>query len=103
MDFKKNDDASVQLNGTKDDFVKVRDALAEGWGEDDTLVEELSETIEAAGASTLTLNIERHVVGDVADVLAESGDEELSVLGTDLHAMMEAHNDAAFKEAEESL
>jgi hypothetical protein len=101
MDFTKNDDRSVNVTGTKDDMTKLRDTLAEGWGEDDSLVEEISHVIESAAASTLSVQIEPHVVGDVTDVLEGADDDDLRELGDDLRAMIEAHNDAVARAAEE--
>lgn len=100
MDFTKNEDRSVTVTGTKDSFTSFRDTLAEGWGEDDSLVEEFTNVLSAESASTLTITIEPDAVGEVIDVLEAADDDELRELGDGIAAMIEEHNRKALEEAE---
>jgi hypothetical protein len=100
MQFTKNDDRSVTVNGTKEEVQALRDTVAEGWGEDDTLVEEISSIIENDSASTLEVRIEPDTLGELVDVLEAADHREVATLGEDLRAMMDAHNDEAIRAVE---
>lgn len=100
MQFTKNEDRSVTITGTREEIGALRDTVAEGWGEDDTVAEEISATLENESASTLEVKIEPDTLGELVDVLEAADHKEVATLGEDLRAMIEAHNDEAIRAAE---
>lgn len=101
MDFTKNEDRSITLTGTREGFTALRDTLVEAWDDGDTLVMELNAALDDGGAATLECRIDGDTLGEMVDVIEHDGTEEVQKLGAELRVMMDEHNDAVVREAED--
>lgn len=89
-----------KITGTEDEIKKATAAVAEAFGDDDSLVEEWTQAVEDSAAHVVEVTIPREGVAEVADVWAFSDDGDLVELGEAIGTEIEKVNAELIAKAE---